>query len=409
MAAKDVGLSDAKAASLARELTVNFNRKGELGSWISALYLFANASMQGATRMAGALASSKNVRRTAYGIAGIGSALALYNFGAGGDDDDGTPYYLKIPHWVRDTNLILMWPKGLGHDGQYIKVPLPYGYSFFKVIGDRLMGMSLGKDKAPKAIEAIAKSVLDAFDPLGKDENTLAQFTPSVLRPAVHLATNKNWTGRPINPEPQAWNKNEPDSSRYFRSASPFSIAAAQQLNALTGGGKHHPGYIDVSPGTIDYMLKFVTGGLGQFALNSTSTATGLAQGTEWQVEKTPIVRRFYGKMDVSADRALYFEEQQKVHAAYERMRAYRKDGNDAGYDRISKEAAPEIDAQGAFKAADKLRRLIQQDIETIKADKSISAVERERRVKEKEREEIAAMRDARRELKELRGTPLGR
>jgi hypothetical protein len=26
-----------------------------------------------------------------------------------------------------------MWPKGLGHDGQYIKMPLPYGFSPFHV------------------------------------------------------------------------------------------------------------------------------------------------------------------------------------------------------------------------------------------------------------------------------------
>ena len=57
--AKDSGLSNAKAASIAKNLTVNFNRKGEMGTSLNALYMFYNASVQGSTRMVQALSRSK--------------------------------------------------------------------------------------------------------------------------------------------------------------------------------------------------------------------------------------------------------------------------------------------------------------------------------------------------------------
>lgn len=45
--ARQARLSKAKAASLAKNMTVNFNRCGEAGTTLNSLYMFANASVQG--------------------------------------------------------------------------------------------------------------------------------------------------------------------------------------------------------------------------------------------------------------------------------------------------------------------------------------------------------------------------
>ncbi|EON0205692.1 LPD5 domain-containing protein, partial [Escherichia coli] len=45
--ARDAGLSRQQAASLAKNMTVNFNRRGEQGALMNSLYMFANASIQG--------------------------------------------------------------------------------------------------------------------------------------------------------------------------------------------------------------------------------------------------------------------------------------------------------------------------------------------------------------------------
>ncbi|HEY1244163.1 MAG TPA: hypothetical protein VGF29_04955, partial [Hyphomicrobiaceae bacterium] len=89
ISAREHGLSKMQAASIARELTVNFNRKGELGSNISALYMFANAGIQGPVRMMQALKTSKVVRRAAYGLAATGALMTIYNIAVGGEDKDG--------------------------------------------------------------------------------------------------------------------------------------------------------------------------------------------------------------------------------------------------------------------------------------------------------------------------------
>ena len=55
--ALDKGMSRAQAASLAKNLTVNFNRKGAVAQQMGMLYAFFNASMQGTARIAQTLAA----------------------------------------------------------------------------------------------------------------------------------------------------------------------------------------------------------------------------------------------------------------------------------------------------------------------------------------------------------------
>ena len=40
-------MPESKAAKIAKELTVNFNRRGNMGPVLNAFYLFFNASVQG--------------------------------------------------------------------------------------------------------------------------------------------------------------------------------------------------------------------------------------------------------------------------------------------------------------------------------------------------------------------------
>ena len=87
--AVDAGLSRKQAASLAKNLTVNFNRKGEIGQLLNTLYMFANASIQGVavfSRTMGTLkqdASGKRslnaAQKVASGITGASFMLAMLN------------------------------------------------------------------------------------------------------------------------------------------------------------------------------------------------------------------------------------------------------------------------------------------------------------------------------------------
>ena len=325
MAAKDIGMSKADAAAFARELTVNFNRKGELGSAINALYMFANAAIQGPARMMRAL-GSRHIRKALAIMAAAGVATALYGILAGGDDEDGDSYYTKIPGYERDKNLIVMWPKGMGHDGQYVKIPLPFGYAVFPVIGSHMASMFYGKESASKAFKAIMSSVVNSFDPLGGDENLLAKIMPTIIRPAVHISTNENWTGKPLYPN-NSYDKSKPDSQKSFRTNSEFSKAAAAKINEATGGSTYKSGGIDLHPATIDHWLETITGGLGRFAKGTVTSSWNLYKGEEWEPAKTPFVRRFYGTAGGAAsDNAAYYETRQPAKDNAEAVARAKKD-----------------------------------------------------------------------------------
>jgi len=406
LAARDMGFSQADAATLARELTVNFNRKGELGTTINALYLFANASIQGATRMLRAL-QSRHVRRALYALAATGVAAALYNLGAGGDDEQGDSYFTRIPTYERDKNLIVMWPKGYGHDGQYVKVPLPYGYAMFYVVGSHLATMLAGKETPGKAMMAIAASIASSFDPLGGDENWLAKLVPTVARPAVHIATNENWTGRPLYPT-NTWDKSKPASQQSFRTNSEFAKGAAAKINEWTGGSTYQPGAIDLHPATIDHWMQTLTGGLGRFAKNTATTAWGAYKGEEWEASKAPILRRFAGSAGTAeADSAAYYEARQPVTDAERRVERARKDmkaGINVDESRQFIENNANRPAAQVFKQADdRLKRLRAQE-ERVKRDDDLPEDEKRAQIKEIRGQMRDVQNAARRRAKELKG-----
>ena len=87
--ALDAGLTQTQAASLAKNLTVNFNRKGEWGGLINSMYLFYNASIQGSVRVLQASFRSPKIRKMLYTITAGSFALDMLNRMAAGEDEDG--------------------------------------------------------------------------------------------------------------------------------------------------------------------------------------------------------------------------------------------------------------------------------------------------------------------------------
>jgi hypothetical protein len=59
IAAREGGVSRAKAAQFAKNITVNFNKQGEWGAAMNATYLFFNASVQGTARLGRSLTKMK--------------------------------------------------------------------------------------------------------------------------------------------------------------------------------------------------------------------------------------------------------------------------------------------------------------------------------------------------------------
>jgi hypothetical protein len=132
-----------RSVSDAKEITVNFNRKGTGkmgGSVIRPFYLFFNAGVQGAANIS--RVAVKHPRRMAALLAAYsatGMIMPIMTAMLGGDD--GEDAYWSIPDWDRQSNLCIWTGKG------FIKIPFPHELRVFHAMGDNAMAAVMGKNR----------------------------------------------------------------------------------------------------------------------------------------------------------------------------------------------------------------------------------------------------------------------
>ena len=287
-AALDSGMSEDRAASLAKNLTVNFNRRGQISSNANALYAFFNASVQGTARMIELLKSPAGKKIIAGGILiGVIQALALAM--AGFDSDEP-------PEFIKSKGLII--PVG---GGNYLVIPMPLGLNVFPNIGRLITEYALsnsggmtGKRTLGKTITSITAAVFDAFNPLGS--SGLAQtMAPTLLDPIVALYENKDNFGRPISKEDRATSPT-PGYQRSRETATTFSKGLAYAINYLTFGGEYKKGVFSPTADDIDYLIGQYTGGVGRESMKLIEAASAKAKGEELPSYRVPLVGKAYGE-----------------------------------------------------------------------------------------------------------------
>lgn len=284
--AKESGKTNKQAASIAKNLTVNFNKKGEWGAWLNAAYMFYNASLQGSARMVKQLATSKTSQALVGAMAGIGVALDTYNRSQNEDA------YAVLDDYIKDTNYIFMHK-----DGTYNSIKLPYGYNIFKATGDLASQMYHGDIEASKIPKRVFGMTVNAFSPIGVDAESAAHtLSPTVVKPFVEIDQNKNFFGGQIAPEKNPFEPDKPDSQNYFKSVNPLAKATAQKMNEWSGGNMYEKGGVDVSPESIEHLVEFATGGLGKLLLRTGVVVDqALDKNKTVDMNKVPFVRNFYG------------------------------------------------------------------------------------------------------------------
>jgi len=296
-AALDEGLTEERAASLAKNLTVNFNRKGQLGTWLGSLYAFFNASVQGTARMAKLLVDrapdgnyklSKHGKRIiAGGIAiGVFQAVALAMAGYGDDDP---------PEFLKNKNLIIPIP-----GGNYLIIPMPLGLNVFPNMGRILTeyAMSSRKDTR-KLVGSVFNSVLDTFNPLGSS-GLVQTLAPTILDAPLALAENKDPFGRPIAKPDRATNPT-PGWTRSRESATAVSKGLAYAVNYLTGGGAYGIGLVTPTADQIDFLAGQYMGGAAREAVKAGRALASIGGNEEVPPYKIPIIGKLYGETTTPA------------------------------------------------------------------------------------------------------------
>jgi len=326
----DRGVSKERAAQAARNVTVNFAKRGDYGQLMNAYSLFYNASIQGSFALLNAATRSKKVQKILLGVAASGFVMDAVNALISGEDEDGEKIYDKIPDHVLEHNLVLMDFLGLSDRG-YIAIPLPYGINLPFNIGRSLTRFGRGGYDSAEAGQSILSTTLDVVNPLGGTESFLNFAAPTVLDPIVDMVENEDFANKPIYKEGLPFDKTPaPDSQMYWSTTSPSAIWMANTLNSLTGGNEVRPGLADMSPDVIQFWFEFVTGGLGRFAMNSAEVPfTVVEEGiTAENIRNIPFVKKVIGSVSEREDMTSYIEGAKQILTAGEELKRARESGD---------------------------------------------------------------------------------
>ena len=315
----DKGLSKQQAASIAKNLTVNFNRKGEVALQAGALYAFFNASAQGTARLAETLRGPAGKKIVAGGLLlGVLQALAI---SAAGFDEE------EPPEFIRDRNLVL--PIG---EGKFVSVPMPLGLHVLPAVGRRVAEWMLAGGRGTgERLVGLAGLFADAFNPIGNAGISMQTVTPTALDWAAALMENKDFAGREIAKEDRSGLDPTPGFSRAKDAATGYGRAIAWFLNRISGGTEYQPGAFSPTPDQIDYFLGQIGGGLAREAGKVSTTAQALSTGEELPTHKVPLLGRFYGDTTGQASAAAkFYSNLKRLNGYANEVEGLRKDGDGA-------------------------------------------------------------------------------
>lgn len=261
------GRSIDEAVNDAKDVTLNFNRKGtgEYGwQMIRNLYLFINPAVQSLQTL-GALVKHHPFKFTAVTASWLASGVlvpivnaALMSLcdviaSAFGGDDDKEKYismkdkYWQFTKWDRRNNLIMYFP--FSHE--FVKIPLAQEFRAFYGIGDmiasKMMGGELAEESWSQYAEDLLGQVVDMLplDPTGYDGNIAVSLMPNAIRPVFELAFNVDFTGKPLFKETE-YNKYDPNFTKAYVGTPDWLVRASRMVNSI---GNDYP---DVQQNSID-------------------------------------------------------------------------------------------------------------------------------------------------------------
>lgn len=324
--AKEQGMSSQQAASIAKNLTVNFNRKGQVALQAGAMYAFFNAAVQGTARMAETMFAGGKLSATGKKIMTggllLGSMQALLLAAAGYDDEEP-------PDFVRERSLVLP----IGGD-KYVSIPMPLGFHVIPNLARIPTEWALGGFRdTPKRLAQLVGLFADAFNPIGSAGLSLQTLAPTIIDPLAALAENRDWTGKPI--AKKDFNSMQPTAghTRAKDTATPWGRAIAYGVNWVTGGTDYKPGMASPTPDQIDYLIGQATGGVGREVSKLSQVAGSTVSGEELPLYKIPLLGRFVGTTaGQAAESGRFYENLKQIGEHDAELSGLKKDRRMAEY-----------------------------------------------------------------------------
>lgn len=310
------GRSIDEAVNDAKDVTLNFNRKGtgEYGwQMIRNLYLFINPAVQSLQTL-GALAKHHPFKFTAVTASWLASGVLVPIVNAalmslfGGDDDKDK--YWQFTKWDRRNNFIMWFPT----THEFVKIPLAQEFRAFYGIGDmiasKMMGGELAEESWSQYAEDLLGQVVDMLplDPTGYDGNIAVSLMPNAIRPVFELAFNVDFTGKPLFKETE-YNKYDPNFTKAYVGTPDWLVRASKMVNSI---GNDYPDVqqnsIDAfgdprynlnNPAVVDHVLSSYLGGAYTMGSQVLGVLTkSLNDQKEIKVADIPLVSKFVSNPD---------------------------------------------------------------------------------------------------------------
>ena len=295
-----------RASFIAKNVSLDFNMKGNQTGWMKATWLFVNPAIQGAERTFDAL-KQKKVQKTLAGLFGFLTTNAMMQMLMMGDaDGDGENDYENIPKYQLNTGVNVF----LG-DGKMAHVPLPLNLAMVntsanKVAKYALMAMGEGDDAELKTRGDDAYN--DLMDTLGSvmysmapvdlvsSDKPVEELFPTIIKPYMELKDNENFFGGRIYKE-NIWSKHpKPAPYDYKDSTNPWAVEFAQVLHSISGGDEETLGkgpVANIHPESLEYLFDYYGGGLASFARRLIHVPDKIKKDT-LSANDVPFSRRFY-------------------------------------------------------------------------------------------------------------------
>lgn len=323
------GRSIDEAVNDAKDVTLNFNRKGTgEHSWqtIRNLYLFINPAVQSLQTL-GALAKHHPFKFTAVTASWLASGVlvpivnvALMQLGAaflGGDGDDDKDWYKDISKkywqfskWDRRNNFIMWVPT----THEFVKIPLAQEFRAFYGLGDMIASKMMGGELAEESWEDygwdLVGQVVDMLplDPTGYDGNIAVSLMPNAIRPVFELAFNVDFTGKPLFKETE-YNKYDPNFTKAYVGTPDWLVRASRMMNSIGNDYPNvqqnkwdalgNPRYNLNNPAVVDHVLSSYLGGAYTMGSQVLGLLTkSLNDRKEIKVADIPLVSKFVSNPD---------------------------------------------------------------------------------------------------------------
>ena len=308
MTSRQMGKTLEESIADAKDVTLNFNRKGTGGlgnAEVRDLFIFVNPAIQALAnmyRMAKAHPLKFGAVTAAF-VAG-GALMPIINqwlLNMFGDDDDKQAYW-NLPPWVRKNNLVFWLP----FTKNFLTIPLAQEFRVFYGVGEMMSSAIMDHPMDKWGLEVFSSvSDLIPINPTGNGGNLMVDFAPTMVQPLMQVGENVDFTGKPIWRENQG-NKYAPMYEKAYVTTSQWMIKMSEKVNDFTGGNEGRKGVVEKyapfwgdyinNPAVWNHLLQGYFGGMYNTIAKTFDVGVTAAKGELPKIYQTPVINRFLNR-----------------------------------------------------------------------------------------------------------------